>query len=139
MPITTHFASSNQLDTTVCDKVCQRIAAGQWFSPISSTNKTDRHDITVLLLKVVLVQYSSISVIGALNRLLDVMRYSFQWQVNDDHFSWYCDIFHKLIKFTDKIIMNKIMLKFWPNNRNIMSLNIGFSFRSEDVVSFFLR
>ena len=58
VPITTHFASSHQLDTTVCDKVCQRLAAGQWFSPISSTNKTDRHDITVSLLKVVLVQYS---------------------------------------------------------------------------------
>jgi hypothetical protein len=31
--------------------------AGQWFSPgtlVSSTNKTDRHDITEILLKVVL-------------------------------------------------------------------------------------
>ena len=37
------------LDTTLCDKVCQ------WFSPgtqISPTNKTDRHDITEILLKV---------------------------------------------------------------------------------------
>jgi hypothetical protein len=25
--------------------------AGQWFSPVSSTNKTDRHDITEKLLK----------------------------------------------------------------------------------------
>jgi hypothetical protein len=36
------------LDTTLCDKVCQ------WFSPgtsVSSTNKTDRHDITEILLK----------------------------------------------------------------------------------------
>ena len=34
-----------------------RIAADQWFSPgtpISSTNKTDRHDITEILLKVAL-------------------------------------------------------------------------------------
>jgi hypothetical protein len=33
------------------------LAAGQWFSlgtPISSTNKTDLHDITEMLLKVVL-------------------------------------------------------------------------------------
>ena len=39
------------LDTTLCDKVCQ------WFSPgtlVSSTNKTDRHDITEILLKVAL-------------------------------------------------------------------------------------
>ena len=41
------------LDTTLCDKV----AAGLWFSPgtpVSSTNKTDYHDITELLLKVAL-------------------------------------------------------------------------------------
>jgi len=36
--------------------VCQRLAAGQWFSPStqdSSVNKTDRRDITEILLKVV--------------------------------------------------------------------------------------
>jgi hypothetical protein len=44
------------LDTTCC-KVCHWLASGQWFSmgtPVSSTNKTDRHDITEILLKVVL-------------------------------------------------------------------------------------
>jgi len=43
--------------TTLCDKVCQWLAAGRWFSPgipVSSTNKTDRHDITEMLLKVAL-------------------------------------------------------------------------------------
>ena len=43
------------LDTPLCDQVCQRLAAGWWFSPgtlVSSTNKTDRHDITEILLKV---------------------------------------------------------------------------------------
>ena len=37
------------LDTTLCDKVCQLLAASWWFSPgtpVSSTNKTNRHDIT---------------------------------------------------------------------------------------------
>ena len=38
------------LDTTLCDKVCQRFETDR-FSPNSSTNKTDRHDITKLLLK----------------------------------------------------------------------------------------
>jgi hypothetical protein len=36
-------------------KVCQWFAEGRWFSlgtPVSSTNKTDRHDITKILLKV---------------------------------------------------------------------------------------
>ena len=45
------------LYTTLCDKVCQWLAAGQWFSPvtqISSTNKTDHHDIAEILLKVAL-------------------------------------------------------------------------------------
>ena len=37
--------------------VCQWLATGQWFSPgplVSSTNKTDCHDITEILLKVAL-------------------------------------------------------------------------------------
>ena len=41
------------LDTTLCDKVCQWHAAGQWFSPgtpVSSTNKTDCHNIAEILL-----------------------------------------------------------------------------------------
>jgi hypothetical protein len=43
--------------TTLCDKVCQWLATGQWFFPgtlVSSTNKTDCRDITEILLKVVL-------------------------------------------------------------------------------------
>ena len=44
-----HRSWRGVLDKTLCDKVCQ------WFSPItlvSSTNKTDRHDISEILLKV---------------------------------------------------------------------------------------
>jgi len=40
--------------TTLCDKVCEWLATGQWFSPgtpVSSTNNTDRHNITEILLK----------------------------------------------------------------------------------------
>ena len=45
------------LDTTLWDKVCQWLAVGRWFSPgtpVSSTDKTDGHDITETLLKVAL-------------------------------------------------------------------------------------
>ena len=42
------------LNTTLCDKVCQWFASGRWFSPLSSTNKTYRHNITEILLKVAL-------------------------------------------------------------------------------------
>ena len=40
------------VDTTLCDKVCQWLATGRWFSPstlVSSTNKTD--NISEILLK----------------------------------------------------------------------------------------
>jgi hypothetical protein len=39
------------------DEVCQWLATNQWFSPgtpVSSTNKTERHDIMEILLKVAL-------------------------------------------------------------------------------------
>ena len=45
------------LNTTLSDKVCLWLAAGLWFSPgslVSSTNKTDHHDIAEILLKVAL-------------------------------------------------------------------------------------
>jgi len=45
------------LDTTLCDKVCQWLVSGLYFSPgthVSSNNKTDHQDITVILLKVAL-------------------------------------------------------------------------------------
>jgi hypothetical protein len=43
--------------TSLCNKVCQWLTAGRWFSlgtPVSSTNKTNRHGITEILLKVAL-------------------------------------------------------------------------------------
>ena len=45
------------LDITLCDKVCQWLATGQWISPstsVSCTNKSECHDITEILLKAVL-------------------------------------------------------------------------------------
>ena len=41
----------------LCNKDCQWLATGRWFSPgtpVSFTNKTDCHDITEILLKVAL-------------------------------------------------------------------------------------
>jgi hypothetical protein len=45
------------LYTTLCDKVCHWLATGRWFSlgaPVSPTNKTDRHNVAEILLKVAL-------------------------------------------------------------------------------------
>jgi hypothetical protein len=50
-----HCSWQGVLDTTLCDKICQCLATGRWFSlctPVSSTNKTNHHDITEILLKV---------------------------------------------------------------------------------------
>ena len=49
--------SRSLLDASLCDQVCQLPVADRWFSPdtpISSTNKTDHHGITDILLKVAL-------------------------------------------------------------------------------------
>ena len=46
------------LDTSLYDKVCHWLTAGRWCfpdsTPVSSTNKTDRHNIPEILLKVAL-------------------------------------------------------------------------------------
>jgi hypothetical protein len=54
VPITTKVVNSNTVhgETTLCDEVCEGLATGWWFSPASSTNKTDCHNITEILLKV---------------------------------------------------------------------------------------
>jgi hypothetical protein len=63
VPITTNVCEFEPrswrggLDATLCDKVCQWLATGRWVSPgtpVSSTNKTKRHDIAEILLKVAL-------------------------------------------------------------------------------------
>ena len=40
---------STCIDTTLCDEVCQWLVTGQWASPVSSTSKTIRHDITEII------------------------------------------------------------------------------------------
>ena len=58
--ITTKVVSSNPVHgevysiSTFYDKVFQSLATSRWFSPVSDTNKTERHDIAELLLKVAL-------------------------------------------------------------------------------------
>ena len=60
--ITNNVVSSNPLrrglhDTPLCDEVCLWLATGRRFcsgTPVSSTNKPDRHDITEILLNVAL-------------------------------------------------------------------------------------
>ena len=51
------FESRSGRGVQHCDKICQWLATGRWFSPgppVASTNKTDSHHITEILLKVAL-------------------------------------------------------------------------------------
>ena len=61
VPITTKVVSSNPvhgevylIQYYVIKFVSDLRQLGRWFSPVSSTNKIDRHDITEILLKVAL-------------------------------------------------------------------------------------
>ena len=50
-------AQGGVLDTTLCDKVCQWLATGRCLSPgtpVSFSNKSDRHNFAEILLKVAL-------------------------------------------------------------------------------------
>ena len=55
-PLTFEYRSCEVFDTTLSDNACQWIAAVRWFSPDTqaSSTKTDRHDITEILMKMVL-------------------------------------------------------------------------------------
>jgi hypothetical protein len=73
-PLTLWIGTSHRrgaLDTTICDKVCQLLAAYRWISPgtpVYSTNKTDHHDITEMLLKVVLSTITPSTVFDKIKR-----------------------------------------------------------------------
>ena len=77
-------------NTTLCDKVCQWLTTGRWFSPcplVSSTNKTDRHDITEMLLKVALstiqpTNKSNIWIPNLVNLLKDPPDLPLFWKVH---------------------------------------------------------
>ena len=58
-----HHSWRGVLDTTLCDNVCQWLSTGRVVSlgsPVSSTNKTDLHDIIEILLKVALSSITSL-------------------------------------------------------------------------------
>ena len=86
------------LDATLCDQVYQRLATGWRFSPstpVSSTIKTDHHDIAEILLKVVLNTINlkkNVSHIMAFNELLWLDRLQFSWKKMSHCFNWILDL-----------------------------------------------
>ena len=70
------------LDTTLGEKVCQWDTVDRWFSigtPVSFTNKSDRHDITEILLKVVL------NTINLNPNLFCLFQLCYIWPVHTDY------------------------------------------------------
>jgi hypothetical protein len=59
-----------RLNITLCDKVCQWPVAGQWFSSVSSTNKTDHHIIVILSDVALSISYWSLRAATKLNFFL---------------------------------------------------------------------
>jgi hypothetical protein len=47
-------SDNKKAGATLYDKNCQQLVTGGWLSPFSSINKTDRYDISHILLKVAL-------------------------------------------------------------------------------------
>jgi hypothetical protein len=69
---------------TSCDQVCQWLATGRWLSlgtPISPANKTDRHDITEILLKVAL------NAINKPNHQIYIWKFDWVAQIHSNIFS----------------------------------------------------
>ena len=78
--------------TALCDKVCQWLATGWWFSSgllVSSINKTDCHNITEILLKVVLntitLSNKQSIIIGVESKKIQIIKQLY-WC---SHISWY--------------------------------------------------
>jgi hypothetical protein len=98
LPITTNVVVSNSAQaryTTLCDKVCWWLATGRFFSPgtlVSSTNRTDHHDITEILLKVALSTINQTKPESTLTtRTCKVFFVVVKW------ICWYASCLHRLL------------------------------------------
>ena len=107
------------LDTTLCDKVCQWLAAGWWFSlgtPVSSTNKTDCHDITEILLKVTLnttiltitsfISYESSLISGAWGKENDILNILYIFSLTFSSSSYFQVILNQAAMIKEQIYEN---------------------------------
>jgi hypothetical protein len=74
------YLSRGVFDTTLCDKVCQWVPVSLWFppgTPVSSSNKTDRHDIAEILLKVALSTITlSLTLLNGKNEVILLNHYT---------------------------------------------------------------
>ena len=107
------------LCTTLCDKVCQWLAEGRWFSPgppVSSTNKKNRHDIAEILLKVAL----SILILVQINKQQDLYKLSIR--INKETTACSVSYWTVLTKWKHiKQFRYLIFLQFvWKDNKHLL-------------------
>jgi hypothetical protein len=96
-------------DTTLCDKVCQWLAAGPWFSlgtQISSINNTDSHDITEILLNINLLHIYTAEQFGTLhwcNYVVHIECYPYRHAVYRVGF-FFCLLFYCISEQTIRMV-----------------------------------
>ena len=103
--------------TILCDTICRWLAATRWFSPdpqVSSTNKTDRHDITEILVKVALSTTKQTNK----HMFMCMLIYHSQWH----HYEY---IIYPLYIFTPMLFIYFFLLYFskyviWLNDNNLI-------------------
>ena len=92
------------LDTTLCDKAFQWLAAGSWFSLVSSTNKIYHHDIPEILLK---VPFNTI-VLNITHQML-----------SDYPFVFYLITMYILFVYLFEYLLNKLLTNLFYKIKNI--------------------
>jgi hypothetical protein len=103
------------LDTTLCDKVCQWLAGGLWFSPVSSTKKTDCHYISEILLRV------------ALNTItLNPLKIGVMWLSAFDTFKLFIMILYNLYIIIDS--EGRLRTKLYDEREDFNFLIVNFPF-----------
>ena len=114
---------------TLCDKVCHWLVADPWFSPgtlISSTNETDRHDITEILLKVTLRTITPNSSSTYNTDRHDITEILFEVTLNiiTANSSTYKTDRHDIIEILLKVAFNTITptLSCWAYNCNVHTI-----------------
>ena len=117
------------LYTTLCDEVCQWLSAGLWFF-IGSSNKTDRHDITEILLKVALNTITLNSY-----KILIFCVHNPRWPQQHDKANSQSDVLYTfqlgVLIFNVKIIMT-VQRSDWSSNMKCL-INFDLTFKKNSL------